>query len=484
MTRSFPRVPGAVRLLRSVSGAFDLPSIIAGVVVVGILAAGVLASIFGAVPWAQDRSAAQNLASLTVAQGAAKAVNGSYAGPEGMEALGFLSSSHGMDFAASDDGSCWVGVDRSGSGKYFYTIDGSPAEELTPGTPPGSCLGSGGFSSMHAGPSETCGILDDEVYCWAAGAEGPFQQVGGSLEGKTATDVSVGYYHACALDSGGRVHCWGSNPQGELGNGETGFAEQPPAEVKGALEGKRATSVTAGTYYTCAVAEERLYCWGAAANYQSTKPQLIDGGSLTEVPVKAVAASQHDTCVLSAAGTPYCWGSGDLSGDSNTPAALDMSQVPGGAFSSITAHDSLGCGIASGSVYCWGRGALGNEYSATRFPYPVKGDALKGKTVTHIDLLGYTSACARDIEKNWYCWGDGAETAPSLKDFSVDEINADALSGWNGQRVCALAAGEISCSSAGESRLDPETFVRVAAPDSARTWVENVLDGGRLAPVP
>lgn len=62
--------------LRTSSGAFDLPSIITGVVVVGILTAGVLAAIFGVIPWAQDRSAKQDLAAINTAQGVTYAKDG------------------------------------------------------------------------------------------------------------------------------------------------------------------------------------------------------------------------------------------------------------------------------------------------------------------------------------------------------------------------------------------------------------------------
>lgn len=50
-------------------GAFDLPSIMIGVAVVAILTVGVLAAIFGVIPWAQDNAAKQDASAIVTAQG-------------------------------------------------------------------------------------------------------------------------------------------------------------------------------------------------------------------------------------------------------------------------------------------------------------------------------------------------------------------------------------------------------------------------------
>ncbi|GAA4035589.1 hypothetical protein GCM10023063_20180 [Arthrobacter methylotrophus] len=117
------------------AGAFDLPSILVGVVVVGILTAGVLASIFGVIPFAQDKGAQQDLGSVVTAEGVFKAQTNNYTDLAGLQApaanpgqAGNLISSSitssKMD-VESDHAGQFAAATKSGSGKVFYVTDGN-----------------------------------------------------------------------------------------------------------------------------------------------------------------------------------------------------------------------------------------------------------------------------------------------------------------------------------------------------------------------
>ena len=95
-----------------------------------------------------------------------------------------------------------------------------------------------------------------------------------------ATAISVGETHACAVVSGGAVECWGDNQYGELGDGtSTGpstCSSEPCSTTPVAVSGlSGATAVAAGDYHDCAlISGGTVQCWGS-----NDDGQLGDGTS-------------------------------------------------------------------------------------------------------------------------------------------------------------------------------------------------------------
>ena len=126
----------------------------------------------------------------------------------------------------------------------------------------------------------------------------------------TATAVTAGIDHTCALLVDNSVKCWGSNGSGQLGDGTTS-RRLTPVSVSGI---STATAVTAGIFHTCALlADNSVKCWG-----ENGLGQLGDGTStdnLTAVSVSGIstatavtAARYFHTCALLADNSVKCWG--------------------------------------------------------------------------------------------------------------------------------------------------------------------------------
>jgi alpha-tubulin suppressor-like RCC1 family protein len=154
---------------------------------------------------------------------------------------------------------CW------GYGGYGQLGNGSTSSQTTPV----SVSGISTATSVSAKHLHTCALLfEGTVKCWGSGFNG--QLGNGSTSSQTtpvsvsnistATSVSAGLRHTCAVLSGGTVKCWGYGGSGQLGNGSTTSTQSTPVSVSSI---STATSVSAGSTHTCAVLSGgTVKCWG------------------------------------------------------------------------------------------------------------------------------------------------------------------------------------------------------------------------------
>lgn len=183
----------------------------------------------------------------------------------------------------------------------------------------------------------------------------------------TATQIAVGEVHMCALLADGTIRCWGLNAFGMLGNGLIDISnpfpveERPKEQVLGI---STATQITVGFYHSCALlADGAVKCWG-----NNSSGELGDGTNTdSSVPVdvtgisdaEQISAHYGQTCASLASGPVKCWGAngyGELGNGTNTNSNVPV-EVTG-----ITAGNDVGVGwdhacasLTDGSVNCWGR---------------------------------------------------------------------------------------------------------------------------------
>ncbi len=265
-----------------------------------------------------------------------------------------------------------------------------------------------------------------------------------------ATAISVGSGHSCALLSGGSAECWGSDADGELGDGvETSERRLAPVAVSG-LTG--ATAIASGSMHTCALlAGGTAKCWGFNAlgelgdgtHEAHSTPVAVSGLGA----IAAIGTGVGHTCALLTDGTARCWGSdaggrlgdGKTSPDSNVP--VTVSGLAGAT--AIGAGEYHTCAVvAGGAVECWGEnwsGQLGDGTTANS-SLPV---AVSGVSAATAVSAGYGHSCALLSNGTAECWGTG--TWGQLGDGAEAERSAPvAVAGLSGATAIS-AGGDHSC---------------------------------------
>jgi alpha-tubulin suppressor-like RCC1 family protein len=325
---------------------------------------------------------------------------------------------------------CW------GDNSSAQLGDGTLMNRTSPTDPSGLLSG---LTGLAPGAGFGCAVVaGGGVRCWGNNA---FGQLGDGTQSGHKTPMAVpglasgvdaivaGSYHACVLNVGGGVQCWGRNDHAEIGAGFAGpDPVTTPTEVSGLQSG--VGQIAAGAFHACALLDTGgLQCWGRGNNGQigdgTSVRRLapVDVSGLTS-DVASVAAGGDHTCAVKTDGSAWCWGAnangqiGDGT-DDNAPGPVAVSGLP-----SLTTAFALGadhtCALEDdGSVWCWGRndrGQLGDgttDESST----PVEVSGLPAGVVGV--AAGGLHSCAIDGDGGVWCWG--ANEHGQLGDGSTDD---------------------------------------------------------------
>ncbi|MGB7587798.1 MAG: Ig-like domain-containing protein [Solirubrobacterales bacterium] len=290
------------------------------------------------------------------------------------------------------------------------------------------CWGYGEFGELGYGNTKTIG--DDET----PASVGPVDLGAG----RTASAITVGEFHTCAILDNGTVRCWGNGGSGKLGYGNTnsiGDNETPGSA--GPLDlgaGRTAVSLSAGDNHTCAILDNgTVRCWGANGYGQLGYGNTTVIGD-NETPAAAgpvdlgagrtaveIAAGMTETCALLDNGTVRCWGnnsSGQLGtggnaniGDNETPGSVAPVDFGAGRTAvAISVGYAHACAILdTGGVKCWGSGENGRlGYANTTNVYSPANvgtvDLGAGRTAVAIEAVD-NHTCAVLDNGTLLCWG-------------------------------------------------------------------------------
>jgi alpha-tubulin suppressor-like RCC1 family protein len=276
------------------------------------------------------------------------------------------------------------------------------------------------LASVSAGRQHSC-VLTDEAgaACFGANASG---QLGNGTQtsspapagvllpaGLAVSAVTAGRDHSCAIVAGGRVHCWGSNAQGQLGDGTQVDSPLPIAVSLPAP----AMGLALGWLHTCAALDDgALWCWGDNLESQLGLPGTLRVNPPGQVPnlgavVEVVAGAAH-TCARTGDGAVSCWGlglNGRLGlGDVSSRASPVL--VPELEATALSAGDAFTCALRDDddTVVCFGRNQERQLGDGTTTERHVPTPALGLDGVLSLSA-GAEHACARRTRGAVWCWG-------------------------------------------------------------------------------
>jgi len=254
----------------------------------------------------------------------------------------------------------------------------------------------------------TCGVRSDHTaWCWGSNRDG---EVGDGTHGNDSVSLPAqvgvdadwasidrGSRTTCGIKFDHTAWCWGNNAEGELGNGTTVSSDVPTAFGPGSTW----QSIAAATgYITCGIkTDTTMWCTTVFGGLRQVG---------TQTGWASVTVGQLHRCGVREDGSAWCWGTnthgdfgtGSVSGDSTTPV-----RVNGGNWERLSAAQARTCGIKSdGTAWCWGsgwRGQLG------------VGDDLDHSTPTKVAGSGYwrtidvdaQSTCGLHLDGTAWCWG-------------------------------------------------------------------------------
>jgi alpha-tubulin suppressor-like RCC1 family protein len=234
--------------------------------------------------------------------------------------------------------------------------------------------------------------------------------------------VGAGEISTCAIDSEGTVWCWGTNEHGQLGDGTTESRPWPapvpmlaPA-VSVDTNGYPPSGRTDGGGHTCAVLEDgRVMCWGSNANGElgdgTLEPRLSPVEVATITEAVQVSAGIASTCVTTQRGRVACWGANDTGGlgDGTDVDRLMPVFVHGVRMASAVAAGPTSCAVTEDGLLCWGMNHVGQLGDGTR-TQRLRAIRVAGIPAAAEVAVDNTRTCAACVDGSAWCWGADANS--------------------------------------------------------------------------
>ncbi|MDG1550697.1 MAG: hypothetical protein P8Q95_03130, partial [Candidatus Poseidoniaceae archaeon] len=272
---------------------------------------------------------------------------------------------------------------------------------------------------IYAGGHNSCFLNSNyEFYCWGEGSHMILGRDGGTTWVPTKISFGNEYVvehssettYACALSNAGNVYCWGGNNYGRLGIGATAGDYAPTMLDLGI--GRTATEISVGSTHNCALLDNNyVSCWGDGrygriGNLNNAAVQQTSPLNTTIIPdglnVTSISTGREHVCAILNDNSALCWGSGPI-GSTSGKRYYFGNQIP----ISIKSGNGFSCVILDNySVNCWGEnqhGTLGINSTTDKLT-PQYVDLGLGRTAKSISTQ-YDHICAILDDNSLKCWG-------------------------------------------------------------------------------
>jgi alpha-tubulin suppressor-like RCC1 family protein len=279
--------------------------------------------------------------------------------------------------------------------------------------------------SVSAGGAHTCAVRSDETaWCWGSNSNGQLGDGSSSSSAKPVrvvglsgvAQVAADWVHSCAMTTDGDAYCWGENDGMQIGDpkAETSY---PGCVAGGCTEPVKVVQLSGvaaigtGGRHSCAiVASGQPFCWGF-----NELGQLGDGkmpnDSASPSPVVglgnavAISGSPWHTCASTKEGKAFCWGDntdGNLGAEDPAESDKPLAVAVPNA-AAVVAGDTHTCALTKGGrVLCFGGNAAGQLGDGTTKGSPAPVEVMTGASAVSTTV---DHSCAADLQGAVWCWG-------------------------------------------------------------------------------
>jgi alpha-tubulin suppressor-like RCC1 family protein len=324
--------------------------------------------------------------------------------------------------------------------------DGTTTTRFLPGRASVGVLAGRSPVAMAARSNHTLALCaDGGLAAWGSNSSGQFGRgnstssnvpvaagTTGVMVGKTIAAIATGNSHTLALCTDGSLAAWGSNSNGQLGNGSTSTSTNPVAvDQTGVLAGRRVVAISAGNFHNLALCSDgTIAAWGGNISSQlgdqtttnRNRPvEVTATGALTGRRVVAIAAGSSHSMALSDDGAIVAWGSNEFgklgnggTSNSNVPVEVDRTGVLAGkSVIGIAAGESFSLALCDdGQIAAWGDNTsrqFGNgETVSSALPVVVQMENALGGRLAHQVSVGRSHSLAQGPPGSPAAWGHNA----------------------------------------------------------------------------